>query len=67
MQHSDLCVGIDLGTTNSVIATCGMLGNKLTIQTHSIDRFVNNGLKEHRELLPSCVYYEPERTGSMKR
>lgn len=68
MQHNDLCVGIDLGTTNSVIATCSMDGSRIETPVSRIERYTdmssrNNTRKESRELLPSCVYYADMKDG----
>lgn len=68
MQHSDLCVGIDLGTTNSVIATCSVDGDRIETPVSRIERYTdmssrNNTRKESRELLPSCVYYADMKDG----
>lgn len=62
MKHSDLCVGIDLGTTNSVIATCSLDGSHIKTPVSRIERYTDMGSrdnirKESRDLLPSCVYY----------
>lgn len=62
MKHNDLCVGIDLGTTNSVIATCSTDMERIETPICRIERYTdmssrNNARKESRELLPSCVYY----------
>lgn len=62
MKHNDLCVGIDLGTTNSVIATCSTDMKRIETPICRIERYTdmssrNNARKESRELLPSCVYY----------
>lgn len=62
MKHNDLCVGIDLGTTNSVIATCFQEGKVLNTPVSKIERFTEFGTRTNRktgrdELLPSFVYY----------
>ena len=61
MQHNDLCVGIDLGTTNSVIATCMVSNNKVETPVSRIERYTDMGSgnfrKESSELLPSYVFY----------
>lgn len=69
MEHSDLCVGIDLGTTNSVIATCNVDGSRIETPVSRIERYVDmnargNVRRESRELLPSCVYYADEGDGT---
>lgn len=68
MKHSDLCVGIDLGTTNSVIATCTVDGDRIETPVSRIERYTdmsnrNNARRESRELLPSCVYYVDMKDG----
>lgn len=68
MQHSDLCVGIDLGTTNSVIATCFVDGDRIETPVSKIERYTDmsnrsNTRKEKGELLPSCVYYADMKGG----
>ena len=49
-EHNDLCVGIDLGTTNSVLATVNIRPNGNIVST----------LKKS-PILPSCVYYNDEK------
>lgn len=67
MKHSDLCVGIDLGTTNSVIATCSLDGSRIETPVSRIERYMDIGShstrKESRDLLPSCVYYSDMKDG----
>jgi len=70
-EHDDLCVGIDLGTTNSVIATInvkpnGELVSKVVDVPRAKDicagvggKAVLSQRKEHT--LPSCVYYREEK------
>ena len=68
-EHSDLCVGIDLGTTNSVLATITVKPNGEIVSTVAgIDRAVDSygtgkGVSyETKNLptLPSCVFYNEE-------
>lgn len=70
-EHDDLCVGIDLGTTNSVLSTItvkpnGEIVSKVVdvFRTKEICNDISGGGKlgmgkEHT--LPSCVYYREER------
>ncbi len=69
-EHNDLCVGIDLGTTNSVLATINLKANgdivsKVVDLPRAVDVF-NSSLgrgrlnTQKRSLLPSCVYYREE-------
>lgn len=69
-QHDDLCVGIDLGTTNSVLATVnirpnGNIVSKVVELNRAVSMFgVMQGTKfriESFPILPSCVYYDDER------
>ncbi|MDE7244665.1 MAG: Hsp70 family protein [Oscillospiraceae bacterium] len=69
MVHNDLCVGIDLGTTNSVIATCSLDGSRIETPVSRIERYEdmssgNNYRKSSRDLLPSCVYYADMKDGN---
>lgn len=69
--HNDLCVGIDLGTTNSVLATINEKPNgdavsKVVEIARAVDMF--NAMSGEAKLtmmkkptLPSCVYYRQER------
>lgn len=69
--HNDLCVGIDLGTTNSVLATInekpnGDLVSKVVDISRSEDMY--NAVsgeakfsKVKKPTLPSCVYYIQEK------
>lgn len=70
-EHSDLCVGIDLGTTNSVLATInkkpnGDIISKIVDISRPMDVLKGLGLNESRmssqkrSLLPSCVYYDEQ-------
>ena len=70
-QHDNLCVGIDLGTTNSVLATITARPNgNIVSKVISIDRAVDmySGADGSARLsmkmdstLPSCVYYNEEK------
>ena len=69
--HNDLCVGIDLGTTNSVLATINEKANgdavsKVVEISRAIDMY--NGVsgdaklgKMKKPTLPSCIYYRQEK------
>lgn len=65
--HNDLCVGIDLGTTNSVLATVNLRANgdivsKVVNIERAVDMYGNMRYTMKREpTLPSCVYYNEER------
>lgn len=68
-EHSDLCVGIDLGTTNSVLAVInkkpsGDLVSKVVDLNRAVSTYAVPGGSRYqmnkRPLLPSCVYYQPE-------
>ena len=69
-EHNDLCVGIDLGTTNSVLATINVRPNKNIVSRvvdlpRAVDMFtgVSGGHKfqsKKMPTLPSCVYYNEE-------
>lgn len=69
--HNDLCVGIDLGTTNSVLSTINIKANgdivsKVVDIPRAVDMYstMNNEKKFHQSkkpTLPSCVYYDEER------
>lgn len=66
--HNDICVGIDLGTTNSLIATCRIDNGKIQTPVKKVKRYVDaisggNKTYANGELLPSCVYYEDKRNG----
>ncbi|MGN9136193.1 Hsp70 family protein [Clostridium sp. HCP1S3_B4] len=70
-EHSDLCVGIDLGTTNSVLATVNLKPNgdivsKVVDIPRAVDMYSNISSevklsKQKRPLLPSCIYYREEK------
>ena len=69
-EHNDLCVGIDLGTTNSVVSTINVKPNgdiisKVVDIPRPVDMF--NSLSGEAKFqtkkiptLPSCVYYNEE-------
>lgn len=66
-EHSDLCVGIDLGTTNSVLATVNIKPNgdivsKVVDLPRAVDLYNSASgqaklSSQKKPLLPSCVYY----------
>ncbi len=69
-EHNDLCVGIDLGTTNSVLATVnirpnGNIVSKVVDLDRAVDMFnAGQGAKftlKKLPILPSCVYYNDEK------
>lgn len=69
-EHNDLCVGIDLGTTNSVLATVNIRPNgNIVSKVVDLDRAVDMysagaGAKftlKKSPILPSCVYYNDEK------
>ncbi len=69
--HNELCVGIDLGTTNSVLATIntrpnGNIISKVVDISRAVD--IYNSIASEARLstmkkptLPSCVYYRQEK------
>lgn len=70
-EHNDLCVGIDLGTTNSVLATInekpnGDIVSKVVEIPRAVDMY-NSASGEpklttmKKPTLPSCVYYRQEK------
>lgn len=69
-MHNDLCVGIDLGTTNSVLATISLKQNgdaisKVIDIPRAIDMYNSISSKpklstQKKSTLPSCVYYREE-------
>lgn len=68
-EHSNLCVGIDLGTTNSVLATVsvkpnGDLVSKVLGIDRAVDSYTSGGGDKYQmrkeNTLPSCVYYNPD-------
>ncbi len=71
-EHNDLCVGIDLGTTNSVLATINEKPNgdavsKVVEIARATDMYnaVSGEVKltkMKKPTLPSCVYYRQEKS-----
>ncbi|MBO5244498.1 MAG: Hsp70 family protein [Selenomonadales bacterium] len=69
--HNDLCVGIDLGTTNSVLATIneklnGDIVSKVVDIARTDDMYnaVSGDVRlstTKKAILPSCVYYRQEK------
>lgn len=68
-DHNDLCVGIDLGTTNSVLSIInvklnGDIISKVVDIPRAVDTYtVVEGAKfnlQRKPTLPSCVYYDDE-------
>jgi len=63
-SQNTLCVGIDLGTTNSLIATCRYENGKISTPVKKVARAIDNkGVKRNDELLPSFVYYPQNAAG----
>ena len=63
-SQNTLCVGIDLGTTNSLIATCRYANGKIITPVKKVARAVDGkGVKRNDELLPSFVYYPQNAAG----
>lgn len=70
-EHNDLCVGIDLGTTNSVLATIneklnGDVVSKVVEIPRAVDMYsAMSGEAKlttmKRPTLPSCIYYRQEK------
>lgn len=70
-EHNDLCVGIDLGTTNSVLATIneklnGDIVSKVVDIARADDMYnaVSGEVKlstMKKPTLPSCIYYRQEK------
>lgn len=70
-SHNDLCVGIDLGTTNSVLATInekpnGDIVSKVVEISRGVDMYnaVSGEVKlttMKKPTLPSCIYYREEK------
>lgn len=70
-DHNDVCVGIDLGTTNSVLATVnekpnGDVVSKVVEISRGVDMYnaVSGEVKlttMKKPTLPSCVYYRQEK------
>ena len=61
-KHSPYCIGIDLGTSNSSIATCRIQNGKLKTITKSVMRRAGTNGSRSDPLLPSCVFYFPNRS-----
>lgn len=69
-EHNELCVGIDLGTTNSVLATInqranGTIVNRVVELPRAMDVYSSVTGRSRLDLrrsplLPSCVYYREE-------
>lgn len=69
-QHNELCVGIDLGTTNSVLATINQRANGTVVskvvelpRAQDVYSSVTGRSRldmRRSPLLPSCVYYREE-------
>jgi hypothetical protein len=53
-------IGIDLGTTNSVLAYAPLAGEKPVVQLLPIPQLVASGVVESRTTLPSFLYLAPE-------
>lgn len=63
-SYNSLCVGIDLGTTNSLIASCRCENGKINTPVKMVARMVDSrGTKRNDSLLPSCVYYQQDDNG----
>ena len=62
MENHNICIGIDLGTTNSAIAWGGLdnKGELIDPQTIQIPMLTTDRTIDKKDLLPSCVYF-PER------
>ena len=63
-RRDDLFVGIDLGTTNSVIATCSLVNGLIKTPVKNVERFgeinpkTGKGTQRRRDaLLPLCLLY----------
>ncbi|MDR0562896.1 MAG: Hsp70 family protein [Spirochaetaceae bacterium] len=76
-EHDELCVGIDLGTTNSVLAITNVTpGGTIVSKVVDIARYEDiyssastddiKGSTTKKPLLPSCVYYRQSRNGELK-
>lgn len=67
-EHSDLCVGIDLGTTNSVLATIntkpnGDIVSKVVPLPRAVETYSSSDgepcyISRKDPILPSCVFYD---------
>lgn len=59
-EKNELCVGIDLGTTNSLVATVRADGNRLKTPVKKVPRTIDGkGNRRNDVLLPSVVWYNP--------
>ena len=56
-------IGIDLGTTNSVLAYAPLAGEKPKVTILPIPQLVAPGVVEERTSLPSFSYLPPEQEG----
>ena len=56
MANSNICIGIDLGTTNSVMAWA-RVGTEIEPKIIEIPMLNSNGETKWHTLLPSCVYF----------
>src|ERR1051325_5104440 len=57
-------LGIDLGTTNSVLAYAPLAGKKPEVKILPIPQLVAPGVVEERTSLPSFIYLPPEQEAS---
>lgn len=61
-EHNDLCIGIDLGTTNSVISQINIKANgDLVSKVIEIPRMDSSTSQTRKPTLPSCVYYQQDK------
>ncbi|MBF0468924.1 MAG: Hsp70 family protein [Desulfamplus sp.] len=57
MKNARYIVGIDLGTTNSVVAYCDTLNNEMSdIKIFQIPQLTDSGVIDKRDVLPSFIY-----------
>ena len=56
-------LGIDLGTTNSVLAYAPLEGDQPEVKLLPIPQLVAPGVVEERTSLPSFIYLPPEQEG----
>ena len=61
---ADYVLGIDLGTTNSVIAFCSLSGDEPELRLLPIPQLVDSGTIESRDALPSFLYLGTEHESS---
>ncbi|MBI1323372.1 Hsp70 family protein [bacterium] len=61
-MHRPLAAGIDLGTTNSALATAGLAGDGATVKPaiQAIDQLVSPGEVRPSNMLPSAIYLAAE-------